>query len=133
MHVELAGVDHDVGPAFQILEQLPLVGDAFGDALVDRERVLASGGLVAPYEHVVGRIEEQHPRAGAHLPELGQRGDEVVDELTGPHVDHEREPLRALGAAPQLGDLGDQRRREVVDHEEAEILQHVGRGRAPGP
>ena len=43
-------------------------------------------------------------------------------------------PKRCGSSVPraELGDLGDQRGRQVVDHEEAEVLEHVGRGRAPG-
>ena len=63
VHVEVGGVDDDVGAALQLLEQRPLRGDALGDAVVGRERVLAAGRLVAAHEHVVGRVEEQHPGA----------------------------------------------------------------------
>ncbi len=129
--VELAGVEHDVGTALELTEELTLVGDALGHAFIGRQRVLAAALLVPAHQHVVGGVEEQHAGARAHPPQLGERGHEVVDELARAHVDHEAELLGTLGALPELGDLDDERGRQVVDHEEAEILEHVGRGRPP--
>ena len=76
MHVEVGGVDDDVGAALEVLEQRALGGDALGHAFVAGERVLAAALLVAAHEHVVGGVEEQHPGARAHLAQLGERGDE---------------------------------------------------------
>ena len=58
--VELAGVDEQVGPLAHRLEQLALVGDGLLDA-PGGQRVAAPGALEAPDQHVVGRVEEEHP------------------------------------------------------------------------
>src|SRR3954451_12449211 len=133
VHVELAGVEDDVGAALHVLEQHALRGDALGDAITGRQRVLPAGRLVAAHQHLVVGVGEKHPGAGDHLLELGERRDEVVDELARAHIDHEPEPLRALRPAPELGHLGDERRRQVVDHEEPEVFEHVGGRGATGP
>ena len=91
VHVELGGVDDQIGQAAQLVEQLAFVGDAVGHARARGERVATTRGLVAAHEHVVGGVEEQHLGAGAHLAQLAERGLEVVDELPGAHVDDERE------------------------------------------
>ena len=58
---------------------------------------------------------------------------EVVEEVAGAHVDDERVAGRLLAPARELGDLADEHRRQVVDHEEAEVFEHVGRLGAPAP
>src|SRR5450759_3018798 len=84
-------------------------------------------------QHLVAGVEEQDAGAGTGLAHLGERGVEVVDERAGARVDDEREPGRPLPVPGQLRDRGDQRRREVVDDEEPEVLEDVsGRG-PPGP
>ena len=58
--------------------------------------------------------------------QLFDRGREVVEEVAAADVDDEGVANRLLGAARELGDLADEHRRQVVDHEEAEVLEHVG-------
>ena len=90
-----------------------------------RQRVPAAALLVAAHEHVVGRVEVEDARGDAVPVELVDRGREVVQEVAGAHVDDERVARRLLVAARQLGDLADEHRRQVVDHEEAEVFEHV--------
>ena len=94
------------------------------------ERVAAAARLEAADEHVVGRVEEEHAGARAVRAELGERLVEVVRRTTPERTSTtEAVALRAAPAAGELGDLADERGRQVVDDEEAEVLEHVGRRR----
>ena len=89
-------------------------------------------GLVPADEHVVGRVEEQDAFGRAEPLELVERGREVGEEVAGAHVDDERVTRRCLPSRGELGDLADEHGRQVVDDEEAEILEHVGGFRPAG-
>ena len=81
--------------------------------------------FVAAHEHVVGRVEEEDALGDADALQLVERGGEVGEEVAGTDVDHQRVARRRLLPARELGDLADQHRRQVVDDEVAEILEHV--------
>ena len=103
-----------------------LAGDALDEALPLGERMPAPGCLVPTHERVVGRIEEHDPRAGPARPEFVERPVECVHEQTRPHVDHEHVARHAFTAAREVGHLADERRRQVVDDEEPDVLERVG-------
>jgi hypothetical protein len=92
----------------------------------------AAARFVPAHEDVVGCVEEEDARLGAVAMEFVDRSGEVVEEVAGPDVDDERVRLRLLLSSRQLRDLADQRRGQVVDDEEAEVFQHVGRLGPPG-
>ena len=50
---------------------------------------------------------------------------EVFDEHARADVDDQAVAVRPVAPAGQLGDLADERGREVVDDEEPEVLEHV--------
>ena len=130
--VQLAGVDHQVGPVPQPAEQEPLVGDGV-DHPPGGLGVSSAGPLEPPDQHVVGGVEEEdaHP-VPARLERIDGR--EHVVEVSPAASHHEGHPLQlGPGAVHQLRDLRDERRRHVVDHEPAQVLQR-GPGRRPsGP
>ena len=70
--------------------------------------------------------------SGPGRPELGDGVAQVLELAAGP-ADDERHPL-GLGPrrGDQLGHLGDERRRHVVDHEPADVLEGGGRLRTTG-
>ena len=133
VRVELTGVEDDVGPGPQHLEQPPLVGDRLLDA-ARGQRVAPAGALEPPDEHVVGGVEEQDAApGGGPWRSDSSTGQDVLVLLPAAPADDEGHPL-GLGprAADQLGHLGDERRRQVVDDEPAEVLEGRGRGGAAG-
>ncbi len=127
--VELAGVDDQVGPITQSAEQVPLVGDGVHDA-PGGLRVTPPGAFEPSDQHVVGRVQEQDPDpVPARLESVDRR--QHVIEITSAPTDHERHPLQLRArAVDELGHLGDQGRRHVVDHEPAQVLER-GPGRGP--
>ena len=63
-----------------------------------------------------------------HLPQLAEDLRKRRDEAALPHVDDDRDLLDlAAGAQRQLGERGDERGRQVVDAEVAEILERADR------
>ena len=130
--VELAGVDDDVGRLADGLEQLPLEGDALDHALAAAgQRVAAAGALEAADQHLVGRLEEEDLDRGRRSSGAGSTAWAKSSSWPPLAPDHEGDPLGlGPGRGDQLGDLGDQGGRHVVDHEPAEVLE---RGRRLGP
>ena len=132
VHVEVGGVDDDVGAVAHRREAGPLVPDAAGEAL-GRQRVAAARVLEPADEHVVGRIEEQGGDASAVPLELARRGAELVGVVARLASDDQGDPLGlAPGPADQFGHLAHELDRHVVDHEPAQVVQRVRRRRPPG-
>ena len=129
VHVEHRRVDDDVGAALQLLEQRALLLDALEQALGVGERV---GRRDASNRRTSASSDASRNSTRVRAPmraQLGERLVEIVDERAGADVDAEAVALRAAAAAGELGDLADERRRQVVDDEEPEVLEHVGRRR----
>jgi hypothetical protein len=96
--------------------------------------VPTTGLLEAADQRLVVRLEVEHPDVGLAALELVDRVDQRREELPAADVGDERELAdRRPRRERQLHDPSDQRRRQVVDHEPAEVLEHVGRGRAARP
>src|SRR5579863_8884856 len=77
----------------------------------------------APYEHVFAGIEEDDAIGHALAVELAQLIEQVAEDLLAADIQHERDLAQAAAGRAQLGELGDQTRREIVDAEVAEILK----------
>ena len=129
--VELTGVEDDVGLRPQRLEHHPFAGDRLLDA-AGRQRVAAPRPLEPAHEDVVGRVEEEDPDAGARrLRRSFSTGERSSSRSPPPPADDERDPVAAgAGTADEAGDVGDQRDRQVVDDEPAEVLERRA-GRRP--
>ena len=82
--------------------------------------------FVAPDEHRRRTRRGTARGCGADAAELFDGLGAIVDEVAGAHVDDQRVASGLLGASPSSRDLADERRRQVVDDEEAEILEDVG-------
>ena len=132
VHVEVGGVEQDVGVAADVGHHLALALEAVEQPAAALERVRPAGGLLAADEHVVGGLEEeQRRRPAGHL--LVAVGLQRVEERPRPHVDHDRDRLLdAAAVVDEAYDVAHQRRREVVDHEVAEVLELLGRRAAAG-
>ena len=133
VHVEGAGVDHQVGVGAQVGERGPLPTQAVEQPTALLQRVRATGRLLTADQHVVDALEEQQRRAtpgaalGEHLLQAGE-------ERAGAHVDDDRDRLqRAAGLVDEPHHVGDQLRGQVVDDEVAEVLELLGGGAAARP
>src|SRR5271165_4774940 len=85
------------------------------------------------HEDVVGRVEEQDPYPVTGPFEGIEEGRNVLDVLAAPAPHYEGDPLGLrAGAADEVGHLGDQRGREVVDDKPPQVLQGGGGGGPPG-
>ncbi len=88
---------------------------------------------IAPDQHLVGGVDEEHLDLVAPLPERGERLVGAFQERAGADVHPEPNPLDLARPRRQLHQIQRERRREVVDAVEAEILEYMERGRATGP
>jgi len=133
MDAELARIDDDVGVAPNRLEGGPLQRDRLGER-GSRRGVGSSGLLVTAHEDRVLRVEEEHGGAHAASMELEEHGLEVLVGEPSSSVDDDGH-LRpgSLGDPGTVDDLPDEGGGEVVDDEEAEVLEDVRRLRPSCP
>ena len=64
VHGQVAGVDHQVGDPVQVAQQRPLGGDAVDQPAAALQRVGPADALEPAHQHLVGGLQEQHPRDG---------------------------------------------------------------------
>jgi hypothetical protein len=127
--VDVGGVDHEVGVRAEVGEDGTLAPEALDEAAAPLQRVRSASGLLAAYQHVVGRVQEQQRRTPAQGV-VGEVGLQRLEERAGADVDDDRDRLVvAATLVDQLDDLAQQRRRQVVDDVVAEVLELLG-GRA---
>ena len=132
------GVEQQVGPLAHRLEQPALVGDRLLDT-AGRQRVAPPRALVAAHQHVVGGVEEDdpHPRARSAAARRARRAGRRSTPgpvLAAAAADDQRHPLDPrAGPVHQLDHLRDQRGRQVVDDEPAQVLEGRRRRRAARP
>ena len=113
-------------------EGLALAGDglAEGQAVV-AQRVLAAGFREARDERVVAGVEEQEAHVAHHAAQGFKLARERRDAAARTHVDGHRDALVAGPA--QVGDeLGQEGRRQVVDHVMPAILHDIERNALAG-
>ena len=132
IHIELTGVHHQVGPVPEPLQKEPLVGDRV-DHATGGLGVAPAGAFEPPDEHVVGGVEEQDAHPVPPRLERIHRGQHVIEVSPAAAHDEGHTLHLRTRAVDQLGHLGDQGRRHVVDDEPAEVLQSGRRRRTAGP
>src|SRR5699024_9999622 len=125
-------VDEYVRAAAEYPQHLALRLDAVEQSTLLHQGVRASSGLLATYENVVARIEEDDRRAHAGLSQCRHRALELGEEPAGPGVDDDGQPGVGGTFAQQCDRLLQQLRRQVVDHEPTEIFEHLRCRAAPG-
>src|SRR5205809_1244153 len=83
-------------------------------------------------QHIVGRIEEEDDIVQPHRFKGVQRGEQIVEKLPPARVDGQRRALdTTFRLQAEFGELRQQRRRQVVHAEEAEVLKHLHGVRLP--
>ncbi len=114
------------------MSALALAGDAVDHRAVGREGVAPAGLREATDERVVLGVEEDHLHLVALAPRLLDQLGRLGEEVGVAGVDHHRQVVDVgPGVGGQLGDLGEQHRGQVVDAEEAGILQRPEGGGLP--
>ena len=131
VHVQRGRVEDDVGVAADLAQQLPLRGDAVENRARALHGVRPAHVLEALDEGRVGGLEEQHVRGDAARAKRGDRGLQVGGERSRPDIDDRRDAGQR-GPVGQVEHGGQQRGRQVLHHEPAEVLQRLGRGGPPG-
>ena len=128
-HRQLGGVEDEVGPLAQPLDQVALVPDAVDHRAVVGERVAAAGLGVPALQDLVVAVDEQDADievlAGCQRCDFGLEG--VNREVAGAHVDVDGQRLAPGGAGAQQG--REQLERQIVDRLVAVILERLERGR----
>jgi hypothetical protein len=134
VHGQVAGVDHEVGHRVEVVQELPLGGDPVDEPAAALQRVGPADALEAADQHRVGGLQEQHPRTVPTLVQVADHAAQVGGEGPAAHVDDDRDAGHLAGRpAAQVDHRRDQRRRQVVHHVVAQVLQALGRGAAAGP
>jgi hypothetical protein len=127
MDIEHRRVDDLVGQLAQVLEPLALDVDALGHGALGRERVAAARLAEAADEAVVAGVQEEHLHVVPHPAHLVEHPRGLVQEDALARIHHERQVLE-LPRAGELGELGQQQHGQVVDAEEAHVLQGADGG-----
>ena len=127
---QLAGVDDDVGPCADLGERLALGADAVEERLALLAQRMAAARLL----EAADAASRRRPRGTARGSPCRARSSAVelagqlVEELASAHVADDREaPDAAAGQLGEVDELADERRRQVVDAEVAEVLEGVDR------
>ena len=119
----------------QVVEHLAFALDALRDGgAVRTQRVAAARGLVTGDELVVRSVEEQHAHVDSLALELLDLALQIGEEIAVARVAHHgKAPARIglAGHALKREQIPDEARRQVVDAEEAQVLEDVHRLSAP--
>ena len=124
MHVQVGCVDDQVGGPADGVEDRTLHLDRFDEPIgLLGQRMQTTGCVVSAYQLGGRRVEEEHGHlvaGGAQLADLGEH----LDVLP---AGDERQPFDvAVRLRREFDDRSDERGRQVVDDEPAEILENVG-------
>ena len=125
---EIAGVDDDVGPAAQRLQQLALGLDPVEHGAAAGHGVRAAGLVVAPLQLAAGAVDEQrrHLDIAARRQLLAHCDDLGGDEAAGARIEADGELAALVLIAEQPAE---QAHGEVVDCFPADVFQHLQRRR----
>ena len=125
-----AGVDHDVGPGPDRLQEATLVGDGLGH-LPLQDGMAAPGPLEPPHQDVLGGVEVDELDPVSLGSQRVDGGEGLFDTRPAAPSEHEGHPvLGGPGPAHDLGHLAQQGGGHVVDHVPAGVLEGC-RGRGP--
>ena len=128
----MARVHDEIGRLAERCEQTTLRHDPVGQRPIARHRVYPPGLGIAPRDHVIRTVEEQH--LDGRVDSSAQRRDVLRElcriEIPGPNIDPDREP------PPRCRALVNQGRHEaygkVVDGLAVHVLERLERRRAAG-
>ena len=120
----------------QVVEHLALALDALRNGgAVSAQRVAAARGLVTGDELVVRSIEEQHAHVDSLALELLDLALQIGEEIAVARVAHHSEASARIGLAGhalERKQISNKARWQVVDAEEAQVLEDMHRLGAPG-
>src|SRR5208282_409215 len=134
VHVEPGRVQDQVGVAAHLAQQFALGRDAVGDPAVALHRVRPPLAVEPAHQRLLGGLEVDHPGGGAARAEVADGRLQIGAERAAAHVDHRSHPGdRAVGPGREVDHGGQQARRQVVDHEPAQVLERLGGGGPPCP
>ena len=108
----------------------PFLGDRAGDPALVAERVAVARLRVAPDEDLVARLEEEHlgPDPAALERAAHRARTRAARRPTGRRGRSRRGRSARGSLGHELGEVGQQLARQVVDHRVAEVLEELGRG-----
>ena len=120
----------------QVVEHLAFALDALRDGgAVRAQRVAAARGLVAGDELVIRSVEEQHTHVDSLALEIFDLALQIGEKVAVARVaHHSKAPARVglAGHALEREQIPDKARRQVIDAEEAQVLEDMHRLSAPG-
>ena len=125
---EQTGIDGIIGPLLEGLQDSTLLPEGLpgGEALGDADGVAAARLAVAAHQHLVRRVEEEDLILYPLLVHLVQRVLDFLRRAAAADVHAEGHPLELVVARFREGrDAGQQRRRDVIDAEKADVLQRI--------
>ena len=132
----VGGVDDMMRHLAQIVEHLTLALDALRNgSAVGAQRVATTRGLVTSDKLVVRSVEEQHAHVDPLALELLDLALQIGKEIAVARVAHHSEASARIGLAGhalEREQIPNKARRQVVDTEEAQVLEDVHRLGAPG-
>jgi len=131
VHTHLRGVDDEIRRAGNRLEQLALGGDRVAQTDVAGDQGMLAAGLgIAIEQHLVRGVQVNHLAADAAAPQLADQRRNGLDFI-GPVARVQTDRGSGIGvshAADGVRDEGlEQRRRDIVDAIEIDVLEHVQR------
>ena len=131
MHRQVRRVDDVIGHRPDAVHPPALGLDPFRRRRVRRQRMRPPRFAEAPHERGVRRLEEDQRRVQPfHAPQLPVRLRELREKILFPDV-HDDGDARDAFAPHEIGERRNERRRNVVDAEVAEILERPDRLRFP--
>src|SRR5699024_6357844 len=90
VHVQLGGVDDQVGLAPDRKQGLSFASDPVGDASVTLQWVWSAHPLEPTHQGLVARLQEEHTRGDVALAQLFHGGQQILGEGQGAYVHHHR-------------------------------------------
>jgi hypothetical protein len=125
-------VDDLTGPRPQRRQALSLALDRLEQVAAGGERVRPARLAEATHELRVLALEEQQLDLVTARSQRLERAGRAFEEAAGPHVDATSRSGQLPASGQQLGQLRDQRWRQVVDAEVAEVLERAQRRTSSG-
>ena len=131
MHVEVGGVDDDVGTVLQRLEFDAFGFDAFEQGPLPLQRMGSPRRFEAADEDFVGGVEEDDAQGQALIDEIADRLLQLGVLRPTLRVDDDRDlRQRAVGTGDELDERTHHLRRQIVDDVPVHIFEHIGHGGA---
>ena len=131
MHVEVGGVDDDVGTVLQRLEFDAFGFDAFEQGPLPLQRMGSPRRFEAADEDFVGGVEEDDAQRQSLIDEVADRRLQLGVLRSALGVDDDCDLRQgAVGAGDEFDERTHHLRRQIVDDVPVHVFEHVGHGGA---